>query len=102
MKVEIEVDDAKMKVMSLREVAEQMMLGYLKQGERMGDIERDEDALNVAVVIDEPMDVRINGCTDRWETFGLADIARIVTDYAHLQWAKDEDGADILLCFNAN
>ena len=48
----------------------------------------------------DPSDPRIDGCLSHTEEFTLSDIREHFTQGEWYTWAKDEDGNDILLCFN--
>ena len=101
MKVEITND---CKALSVTEVVEQLICcGALEvgNGERLGESRLECGCdLEVDIMTDDPSDMRIHGCLERTETFTLGDIREHFTAADYYTWAKDEDGDDILLCFN--
>ena len=101
MKVEITNEVA---TLSVSEVVEQLrQCGALSVGpdKKIGEC-RIECGFDLAIDImeNEPDDPRIDGCLSYTEEFPLEDIRASFTECEWYTWAKDEDGDDILLCFN--
>ncbi len=101
MKVEI---TSEVETLSVKEVVDQLLgCGALEpmQGKKVGEsrVEYGCD-LEIDIMEDDPSDPRIDGCLSHTETFTLSDIATWFTQGDAYAWAKDEDGDDILLCFN--
>ena len=101
MKIEL-MDECE--TMSVSEVVEQL--------KRCGALEVEPDKkigecriefgcdLEIDIMENEPGDPRIDGCLSHTESFTLADIREHFTQCEWYAWAKDEDGDEILLCFN--
>lgn len=89
-------------VLSTKEVAMQLLncnAFEVAADERMGDVCLDEGTLVVDIHHLEPEDPRVDGCVKRREEFNMSDIREHFTAADYYQWAKDEDGDDVLLCF---
>jgi len=94
-------DDAT--ILSPREVAEQLRIYgglLLDDNERVGDIRLEYGDLEIDIHISEPEDPRIDGHLDRTETFDISKICTYLTAADYYAWGQDEDGDDVLVCFN--
>ena len=101
MKVEINNVEA----ISLEDVAERLALAgafRVAVDERIGEVAMEDGALVVPILYDEPMDCRVDGCRKRDEVCDITKVRNWLTeeDTQFFTFAKDEDGNDILLCFN--
>ena len=100
MKVEINNVEA----LSLTEVVEQLVgCGALQieADKKLGESRLECGCdLEIDIMENDPSDPRIDGCLSYTEEFTLSDIREHFTQGEWYAWAKDEDGNDILLCFN--
>ena len=100
MKVEINNVEA----LSLTEVVEQLVgCGALQiaHDKKLGESRLECGCdLEIDIMENDPSDPRIDGCLSHTEEFTLSDIREHFTQGEWYTWAKDEDGNDILLCFN--
>lgn len=86
--------------LSVKEVADLLMISRLKRGERIGDIRLECGCdLEIDILIDDPSDPRHDGNLDYTETFTISDIRDEFTQGDWYAWAKDENGEDVLICF---
>ena len=102
MKVEIA---SNCEALSVTEVVDQLVCcGALNvgDGKRIGESRLECGCdLEIDIMENDPSDPRINGCLSHTETFSLSDIRTHFTQSDYYAWAKDENGDDILLCFNS-
>lgn len=101
MKVELTKD---VEALSVSEVVEQLIgCGAIEIGpdKRLGESRLECGCdLEIDIMENDPMDKRIDGFLSHTETFTISDIREYFTQGEWYAWAKDEDGDDILLCFN--
>lgn len=98
MKLELNSND--IQLLSLKEVAEQLMNGKLDNGERIGEVRLEcgvDLEIDIEVVVED--DPRCSSYHEYTETYTLGDIRSEFEAADYYCWAKDENGNDVLACF---
>lgn len=102
--MKVELND-NVQTMSVTEVVNALVSSgalEIDNGERLGEARLECGCdLEIDIMHDDSMDMRIHGCLSHTETFTEEDIRADFVNADYCAWAKDEDGNDVLLCFGA-
>lgn len=97
--MKVELSDLNLEALTPAEVAEQMTNSTIETDEEIGAVSLEDGDLVVEIRKVVKGDPRCSGCCDRYMTFDIEDIRAEFVAADYYEWAKDEDGDDVLLCF---